>query len=217
MQVGVYGLGVPRFSQGMSEWITDRPPTEADSEAHELAPAPTAKPLLPHFKVGQVWRMRNGTQRIIRVVQDEITTKSNYLICSVPPDRRTRHWHSLDGRSILGQNRDHSCDLVELIAEASETEAKPVDAEFDPEAAEPAAIELPQPIRAGVTPFYVLVVSDDAGGRGNDGKAIVWETAIPNGSSLQAVLEQQARIGNRYGTTFVAECRIIPELSRHAA
>jgi len=63
-----------------------------------------------------------------------------------------------------------------------------------------------------MTPFYVMVTSDDSGRGG--GNPIAWETQIPEGSSLQAVLQQLSRVGHRYGTTYIAECRIIPELTR---
>jgi len=72
--------------------------------------------------------------------------------------------------------------------------------------------EIPEAIRTGAAPFYVLVVGDDSGGKA-DGNPIVFETQIPEGSSLQAVLQQQQRVRSRYGTTYVAECRIIPELT----
>lgn len=85
---------------------------------------------------------------------------------------------------------------------------KLVDAEFTPPAA-----KIPEPIRTGAAPFYVVVASDDSGA-GSGGKPITWETQIPKGCSLQAALQQQARIGSRYGTTYIAECRIIPELTR---
>lgn len=156
----------------MSEWITDRPPTEADGDSD-----------------GDVLVRQQPGMDLGAIV----------------------HF------SLVGFGTPWKPRGLRRSGPAAETEAKPVDAEFDPETAEPVAIEIPEPILAGVTPFYVLVVSDDSGGRGNDGKAIVWETAISNGSSLRAVLQQQARIGSRYGTTFVAKCRIIPELSRHAA
>lgn len=87
--------------------------------------------------------------------------------------------------------------------------SEPVDAEFTPPAA-----EIPEPIRNGLTPFYVVVASDDSG-RGSGGNPIIWETQIPEGSSLTAVLQQQSRVLRRdYGTIFIAECRIIPELTR---
>ena len=79
----------------------------------------------------------------------------------------------------------------------------------------PPTKEIPEPIRAGACPFYVLVVSDDASGKPG-GDPIVWEHQMPEGTTLQAALQQQQRVGGRYGTTYLAECRIIPELTRHA-
>ena len=74
--------------------------------------------------------------------------------------------------------------------------------------------EIPQELRTGAVPFYVVVVSDDSAGKG--GVPITWETQIPEGSTLQSALRHRARVGNRYGTTFIAECRIIPELTIEA-
>ena len=90
-------------------------------------------------------------------------------------------------------------------------EAEPIDAEFFPPTK-----KIPEPIRAGLCPFYVLVVSDDASGKPG-GDPIVWEHQMPEGTTLQAALQQQQRVGSRYGTTYLAECRIIPETVRHAA
>lgn len=69
--------------------------------------------------------------------------------------------------------------------------------------------EIPESIRTGAAPFYVLMVSDDSAEGG--GSPIIWETQIPKGCTLQAVLQQQRRVGSRYGTTYIAECRIISE------
>jgi hypothetical protein len=88
--------------------------------------------------------------------------------------------------------------------------AEPIDAEFFPPK------EIPEPIRTGACPFYVLVVSDDDAGNPG-GYPIVWEHRMPEGTTLQAALQQQQRVGSRYGTTYLAECRIIPELTRHGA
>lgn len=88
--------------------------------------------------------------------------------------------------------------------------AEQIDADFSPPTK-----EIPEPIRAGLCPFYVLVVSDDASGKPG-GDPIVWEHQM-EGTTLQAALQQQQRVGSRYGTTYLAECRIIPELTRHAA
>jgi hypothetical protein len=87
-------------------------------------------------------------------------------------------------------------------------EPEPVDAEFTPPAA-----EIPEPIRTGVVPFYVVVLSDD-NPRGPGGEPIVWEHPLPRETTLQAALKRRDSIGSRYGTTHIAECRIIPELTR---
>jgi hypothetical protein len=78
----------------------------------------------------------------------------------------------------------------------------------------PPATEIPESFRTGAEPFYVLVVSDDITCGG--GQPIVWEHPVPSKTTLQAVLQHQRRLGNQYGTTFIAECRIIPELTNDA-
>ena len=90
-----------------------------------------------------------------------------------------------------------------------EPAAEPVDAEFFPPTK-----EIPEPIRTGLCPFYVLVISDDASGKPHS-NPIVWEHQMPEGTTLQAALQQQLRVGSRYGTTYLAECRIIPETVCH--
>ena len=64
-------------------------------------------------------------------------------------------------------------------------------------------------------PFYVLVVEDDSSS--GDGKAIVFEHEIPNGVTREAVEDQQRRMGDRYGATWIAECRILPDTMREPA
>lgn len=78
---------------------------------------------------------------------------------------------------------------------------------------EPERTEIPEAIRTGAAPFYVLVISDD-NPRGPGGEPIVWEHPVPRSTTLQAVLERQASLNGRYGTTHIAECRIIPQLTR---
>lgn len=77
------------------------------------------------------------------------------------------------------------------------------------------ANKIPKPIADGLAPFYVLAVSKDIEWEGEE-IPIIWETVIPDGCSLQAVLRHQKTLGDRYGTTYVAECRIIPELTETA-
>lgn len=100
--------------------------------------------------------------------------------------------------------------LAQPAPEAKAAAPEPIYAEPTP------TIKIPEPIRTGAAPFYVVVVSDDMGGKPG-GNPIVWEHTIPKTTTLQAALRQQQRIDSRYGTTYVAECRIIPELTRHAA
>jgi len=140
----------------MSEWITDRPPTEADADPN-----------------GDVLVRRSSTY---------FTALPWRYVAAGAPWRRTAFW----------------CQP----APAAEPTPLPVPAP-----------EIPEPIRTGAAQFYVVVVGDDLGS-GGGGNPIVWETAVPVGSTLQAVLQHRDRIGSRYGTTYIAECRIIPELTR---
>jgi len=75
------------------------------------------------------------------------------------------------------------------------------------------AVEIPEPIRNGVETFYVLVISDDSGSRRPGGNPIVWEHPLPTTTRLREVLRKQAEVGNRYGASFIAECRILPDLT----
>lgn len=176
---------------------------------------PAQQPELPakfDFKPGQVWRSRKGMTCEIIEIEDGCKGRK-----PIHSNLYGNHWHYLNGKSCLGgHDLDHEDDLVELISEPEpepepESESTP-ESESEPVVAPPAA-EIPEPIRTGAAPFYVVVVSDDSGGAGG-GDPMVAETQIPEGSTLRAALEQRARIGHRYGTTYVAECRIIPELTR---
>jgi hypothetical protein len=62
-------------------------------------------------------------------------------------------------------------------------------------------------------PFYVLVVCDDSGKQ--EGEPIVWEHPFPAGVTLPAVKRLQANLAGRYGSSYIAECRIIPESLRN--
>jgi hypothetical protein len=64
-------------------------------------------------------------------------------------------------------------------------------------------------------PFYVLVVEDDS--LNGTGKAIVFEHEIPNSVTREAVKAQQQRIGDKYGATWIAECRILHDTMREPA
>ena len=103
--------------------------------------------------------------------------------------------------------------MPELLPPAA---PKPVMCEAGHAELSPPTKEIPEPIRTGLCPFYVLVISDDAVGKPG-GNPIMWEHQMPEGTTLQAALQQQQFVGGRYGTTYLAECRIIPETVRHAA
>lgn len=71
---------------------------------------------------------------------------------------------------------------------------------------------IPSEYTSAGQPFYVLVICDDISDGG--GEPIVWEHQFPAGVTLPAVMRQQARLAGRYGSSYIAECRIIPESKR---
>lgn len=73
---------------------------------------------------------------------------------------------------------------------------------------------IPSEYTAAGQPFYVLVTCDDNDANHGDGESIVWEHQFPAGVTLPAVMRQQARLAGRYGSSYIAECRIIPESRR---
>jgi hypothetical protein len=171
----------------------------------------------PALRVGQVWRTRGGKQCTIKDI-------SFFFPFPIQSDLYGGHCHYADGSTCLRvEGFDYEDDLIELISDAPTTSdpapvrpapspaPAPINAEFFP-----STPEILEPIRTGACPFYVLVVSDDAAGKPG-GSPIVWEHSIPRSTTLQAALQQQQRVGGRYGTTYLVECRIIPELTRHAA
>ena len=171
----------------------------------------------PALRVGQVWRTRGGNLCTIK------NTRTSFPF-PIQSDLYGGHYHHADGRSCLRvEGFDYEDDLIELISDAPTTSdpnpvppaepwpaPEPIDAKFFP-----STPEIPEPIRTGAYPFYVLVISDDAAGNPG-GNPIVWEHQMPAGTTLQAALQQQQQVAGRYGTTYLAECRIIPELTRHA-
>lgn len=74
------------------------------------------------------------------------------------------------------------------------------------------ANKIPKPIADGLAPFYVLAINNDSAK--GDENPIVCMTVILEGWNLRAVLKHQKNLGNRFGNTYVAECRIIPELTK---
>jgi len=60
-------------------------------------------------------------------------------------------------------------------------------------------------------PFYAVAVLDSGDGLG----PILRETLISDGS-LQSALQRRSQIAAGRVSTYIAECRIIPELTHHA-
>jgi hypothetical protein len=176
--------------------------------ATESKPQPAPEPVAsdrPALAVGQTWMDRDG--RVVTIEGYDPVTNNAW-----PFWGSDGHTYRPNGR--FGDDTVyHSRDLVELISEAPEP--APVSTAPEPPATVATASEFPEAIRSGATPFYVMVVSDEHPQRFG-GQPIVWEHVIPRTTTLQFVLRQQRLHGHRYGTTYIAECRIIPLLTREA-
>lgn len=157
----------------MTDWITNRPPTEADADKfgnviicitprlckdlsrfekwHDItlgwpwrhtslwtpqAPAPEPTPAAPEFKVGQVWRNRDGqTSRIIWIEDGD--TKFPIMTNLICTDLKGGYWHWSNGKSCLSDgDQDHERDLVELISD-NPPQPEPVVTALTPAAPEP--------------------------------------------------------------------------------
>ena len=137
-----------------------------------------------NIRVGQRWQCRDG--RVVTVTKKLESGEFRFI------DEACLTWHYLpNGQLNIGGDE---YELIGLVEDVPPSHPEPA----------PAKSEITDSIRTGIEPFYVLVVSDDA---------ITWETQIPEGSNLGAVLRQRAAVGDRYGATYIAECRIIPELT----
>lgn len=147
------------------------------------------------IRVGQIWKRRDGVE--VRIVKHD---NPQFPFFVVPPDPGEPV--SLCRRDGTDKHNDSDYDLITLVQDVPAAEPEP-----DPEPTP----TIPAHLRVGAVPFYVLVVSDDSGGQ-----AIVFEHEIPNNITIESVLQHQQNLADRYGTTYVAECRILPELTRHA-
>lgn len=131
----------------MTDWITARPPTEADADCNgnvehsylcalngikneyinwrlltsgfvwrhtslwkPPTPEPEPTPAAPEFRVGQVWRTREGRARVIIGIEAD----SRFPIWT---DLYSLHCYNLYGKSVLGEGTDYRDDLVELISD----------------------------------------------------------------------------------------------------
>ncbi|NCZ97509.1 hypothetical protein EBZ02_10275, partial [bacterium] len=177
-----------RLFTSSGDYWASRP---SDSDLVKLISEPEITPVaLSEFKVGQVWESENGEEFTITDTQ---LPWQNYPIGA----KRSRDGRlctfTIDGRYLLScAEPDEDMDLVKLIPEL-------------------------QAIFNGEKPVYVVVVEDDRGSAnkrsvGIHGEPIVFETPITPGSSFASfreALKRQKTMGNRYGTTYIAECHII--------
>lgn len=204
----------------MTEWITDRRPLPVDADedgdvlvnchpdrrdyqcafvhhSHVGIGTPWSHVCgwaFPQIRLGQTWRTAHGAEARVKTrnVNDD-----NYPFLIVT-NGDLSIWYNNQGLPALGWGEGFR--LAELISEAPEP------------APAPAPAQIPEAFRTGAAPFYVLVVADDGGKQ--SGEPLVWEYQFPAGTSLEAVLEQRQRLNGRYGTSYVAECRIIPALTQ---
>jgi hypothetical protein len=159
---------------------------------------PTPAPSL-QFKVGQVWESRNGEKFTITYIDHHPVYPIEAVngFCCPRFTSKGNYWDSCGASKY---------DLIALIS-CPESQPEPV--------ANPPEL---QAIFNGEKPVYVVVVEDDRGSAnkrsaGIQGEPIVFETSIIPGNSFASfreALERQKSLGNRYGTNYIAECRIIP-------
>ncbi len=173
----------------MEHWITDRPPTEADED-----------------KDGEVCMLRFPDNRESSVGGVDALVSAAHVGPGVPW-KHTYEWKPPAEPEPTPPPEPDFDSLVEHEPAVAPKTCKAFDDEFHP------LREIPKSIQTGAAPFYVLLVSDDAAGKPG-GNPIVWEHYMPEGTTLQSALQQQLRIGSQFGTSYVAECRIIPELTR---
>jgi len=158
-----------------------------------VIPAPEDReqklPELPKkFRVGQVWELRNGEQFTITAIDDHPV----FPIEAVNGSQRLLF--TFNG-GYSAERRPCDRDLVKLI---SEPESEPI--------ASPPEL---QAIFNGEKPVYVVVAED---GGIYPGTSTVLETSINSinsFASFREALERQRSLSNCYGTTYIAECRII--------
>lgn len=186
-----------------SMWITDRRPLPVDANDNDdvkvqLSPKSTVLAYMHRANVGlgTPWRHCHGWRfpdisigQVWRCEDGEerVVKRGDSDSAWLIGD----YWYYGSGGEALGTLP--SVRLAELISD-------------------PKASQIPPAILSGAEAFYVMVVDDDDSNGG--GVPSAFETPILNSSSLQAVLNRQAMVGNRYGATYVAECRIIPASAR---
>ena len=119
----------------------------------------------------------------------------------VKTNLRGAHWHDPTGHGDDGDG-NHEDDLVSLVSEPiPEPAPSPSIASASP------ASHLPPAIANGDVPFYVVVAANP------NGEKLVWETPIPEETTLEAALKRRLRLNLRYSVCCIAECRIIPALT----
>ena len=185
----------------MTQWITDRRPLPVDAndlDAVEVQPWPksTVSVYMHHANVGlgTPWRHCSGWR--------------------FPEIRPGQIWRCEDGKERVVKRGDS--DSTWLIGDywyygsGGEALGTLPSARLAELISEPKPNQIPPAILSGAEAFYVLVSGGDDS---NDVEPFVFETPILAGSTVQAALDRRAKAGSRYGTTYVAQCRIVPFLT----
>ena len=186
----------------MTEWITDRRPLPVDANDDD-------------FVRVQIKPESDGCTYIHRANVGLGTPWRHCRVWRFPDIRAGQVWRCEDGKERVVEGSDSNGSW--LIGEywyTSDGAAPGVPRTLPSvrlaELINPKPNQIPPAILSGAEAFYVLVSGGDDS---NDVKPFVFETVIEAGSSVQAALDRRARVGSRYGTTYVAQCRIVPFLT----
>jgi hypothetical protein len=184
------------FTSGGGYWPSR--PSDFDLVKLISEPEPASVPL-PEFKVGQVWESRNGEKFTITYIDHHPVYSIEAVngFCCLRFTSKGNYWDSCGASKY---------DLIALI---SDPESQPEPVANPPEL---------QAIFNGKKPVYVVVVEDDRGSAnkrsaGIQCEPIIFETSILPGNSFASfhkAVERQKKLASRCGTTYIAECRIIP-------
>lgn len=188
----------------MTQWITDRRPLPVDANDHDfvrvqIKPESDGCTYIHHANVGlgtpwrhcRVWRfpeIRPGQIWRCEDGKERAVKRSDSNGSWLIGDYFGEYWYTSDGEA---HGAPASIRLAELISD-------------------PKPNQIPPAILSGAEPFYVLVSGGDDS---DDVGPFVFETAIEAGSTVQAALDRRAKVGSSYGTTYVAQCRIVPYLT----
>jgi hypothetical protein len=162
--------------------------------------------LVPWLAAGQSWKRADGKD----VVLEEWTCTEQGKTLFVADG----FFYEGNGEPL--QDGSH-LRLVSLISDAAPASPEPTPKSSpivisvpssDVSTTNSSAPHIPPAIVNGDEPFYVVVVNN------LDGEKLVWETPIPEATTLTAALEQRLKLAQQYPVSYIAECRIIPLLTQ---